>query len=83
MQIAIKLLLTLILLHITQQNTPCFYTRKYKVTLEFFTIFSGQTNVKTYTTSGYNFPLTWATAQNNILAFSYVLMGFKIQNSYK
>ena len=82
MQIAIKLLLTFILLHITQQNTPCFYTRKHKVTLDFFTIFDGQTSVKYYTISGYQFPLTWATVQNNILTSSYVLMGFNIQNGY-
>lgn len=83
MQFAIKLLLTFILLHLSQQNTPCFYTRKTKITLDFFTIFQGQSSVKTYTASGYQFTLTWATLQNSILSSSYVLMGFKIQNSYR
>ena len=83
MQIAIKILLTFILLHITQQNTPCFYTRKHRVTLDFFTIFDGQTNTKTWTSGGYNFALTWATSQNNIISSSYVLMGFRIENSYR
>ncbi len=82
MQFAIKLLLSLILLQVTQQNTPCFYTRKHQVTLDFFTIFDGETSVKPYTSSGYQFPLTWTTVQTNRLAISYVLMGFKIQNSY-
>ena len=72
-------LLTIIILYVRPQS--CIYARKIHIILETFKIFSSSTSLIPYSASGFDFPITWNTAQPTFTNYSYYLVGFKMQTA--
>lgn len=74
-------LLFIILMHVRAQS--CIYARKINFRLEIFKIFTNSTALIPYSAAGFNFPVTWNTAQTGFTNYSYYLVGFKMQTAKK
>jgi hypothetical protein len=74
-------LLFIILLYVEAQS--CIYARKIYSRLEMFKIFVNSTTLIPYSASGFNFPVTWNSAQAGFTNYSYYLVGFKMQTALK
>ncbi len=74
-------LMSIILLFVRAQS--CIYARKINFRLEMFKIFANSTTLIPYSAAGFNFPLTWSSAQPSFTNYSYYIVGFKMQTAKK
>jgi hypothetical protein len=74
-------LMLIILLYVRAQS--CIYARKINFRLEMFKIFANSTTLIPYSASGFNFPVTWNSAQPSFTNYSYFIVGFKMQTAKK
>lgn len=81
-KIILKLyLMSIILLYVGAQS--CIYARRSVFTIEMFKIFANSTTLIPYSAAGFNFPVTWNSAQPSFTNYSYFIVGFKMQTAKK